>query len=496
MKHQFSSALAALLLGSAACGNITDINVSPNGPVDVPAPSILAAAVQNVGNNIFGPSFTSLDVRGAGLWVMYYSEIQYRDEEKFILRSGTSGGFVMYSGAVEDFQKMIDKGIASGTPNWEAVGRIGKSYTMSIMTDAMGDLPYTQALKGDSGQFTPAYDTQKAIYDSLFASLALASSEIDPSGVGFASGDIVYGGNMTKWQKFANSLRLRLAMHLTSADPAKAQSEAAAAIAGGVFGSNADNAMMAWLASSPNRNPVYNDALTRDDFGMSKTFVDSLQSWNDPRLPIFADTNKYGAYRGLENGLLNGQGASLDSISRIGRYWRKTPNGPNTLLGYSEVLFLEAEAAERGWCGSCGSPAALYTAAITASMQQYGISAAKIAAYLADPRVAYDANGTSTTAHLRQIWYQKWTSMFMQGTEAWTDWRRTQWPVMIPGCNATSQRHMPERLPYDDQELVLNNTNVTAAVSTQGFSSSRDLSKPLWFTGRTTSTDYPPPACP
>jgi hypothetical protein len=497
MKHTFSSALAALLVGAAGCGNITDINTSPNGPVDVPPPSILAAAVQNLGNTMFGMSFSSLDVRGAGLWVQYYSEIQYRDEEKFILRSGTSGGFDLYFGALEDFQRMTDKGVASSTPNWEAVGRIMKTYTFSVMTDAMGDLPYTEALKGDSGMFTPAYDTQQSIYDSLFANLALANSQIDPTGVGFSgTADILYGGNMALWRMFANSLRLRLAMHLTERDAAKAQSQAAAAIAGGVFGSNSDNARILYLASAPNQNPVFNDYKTRDDFGMSKTYVDSLTSWNDPRLPIFSDTNNYGAYRGLENGLLNGQGATLDSISRLGRYWAQTPGAPLTLLGYSEVLFLEAEAAERGWCGTCGVPADLYLAAITASLQQYGISASKIATYLADPRVAYDANGTSQTAHLRQIWYQKWVSMFMQGAEAWTEWRRTQWPVMVPGCNATTMRHMPERLPYDDQELVLNNANVTAAVSAQGLSSSRDLSKPLWFTGRTTSTDYPPPPCP
>src|SRR5207237_1638233 len=144
--------------------------------------------------------------------------------------------------------------------NWSAVGRIMKSYAFSVMTDAMGDLPYSQALKGDS-VLHPVYDTQQSIYDSLFANLAQANSEFDfaTSATGFPDGDLMYGGVLAKWRKFANSLRLRLAIHLSQADPAKAASEAAAAVAaaGGVFTSNADNAELMYLATSPNQNPLY-----------------------------------------------------------------------------------------------------------------------------------------------------------------------------------------------------------------------------------------------
>jgi SusD/RagB-like outer membrane lipoprotein len=476
MRYKILSVLAAALLVNTACGDLTSVNTNPNGPVDVPPPSILTNATVNVVNTVFGPSFSSLDIRGGGLWVQYYSEIQYRDEDKYILRSGISGGWGMYNGPLEDFQRIIDKGVAASTPNWEAVGRIMKSYTFSVMTDAMGDLPYSEALKGNA-ILAPKYDTQQSIYDSLFVDLTTASGQIDPAGIGFATGDVLYGGNMTKWQKFANSLRLRLAMHLTNVDPAKAQAEAAAAVAAGVFASNADNATLLYLAASPNQNPIYTNSLTRDDYGMSKTFVDSLLSWSDPRLAVFADTNKYGAYRGLPNGLNDGEGASLDSISRYGSYWRKRPNAPLSLLTYSEVLFLEAEAAQRGWI--TGDPATLYTAAITASLEQYGIGTTAIAAYLAQPRITYVPGATGLT----QIAYQKWTSMFMQGAEAWTEWRRTQVPALLPGPRAVLTS-LPERLPYDDNESVLNKSSVDAAVSAQGFSASNDITGVLWYTGR------------
>src|SRR5207244_9244524 len=132
------------------------------------------------------------------------------------------------------------------------------SVAVRVRTDAIGDLPYSQALKGYT-VLHPVYDTQQSIYDSLFAILAQANSEFNfaASATGFPDGDLMYGGNLTKWRKFANSLRLRLAIHLQKADPTKAASEAAAALgaAGGVFTSNADNAELMYLATSPNQNP-------------------------------------------------------------------------------------------------------------------------------------------------------------------------------------------------------------------------------------------------
>jgi hypothetical protein len=480
MKYKILSALAvALLVGGSACGNLTDINTNPNGPVDVPPPSILGSVIQGVVGGVDGVN--SLNIRGGGLWVQYTSEIQYRDEDKYIVRPGTSGGWGFYNGSLEDCQRMIVKGAAAGTPNWEAVGRIMKSYMFSVMTDAMGDLPYSEALKGDT-ILAPKYDTQQDIYTALFADLTTASTQIDPAGVGFSTGDIMYGGDMTEWRKFANSLRLRLAIHLSNVDPTTAQAEAQAAVTAGVFTSNADNAQLQYLATSPNRNPIYDDARGRDDYGMSKTYVDSLLSWSDPRLPVFAQLNHdpivaNQTYEGLPNGLNDGEGTPLVYISRIGAYWRETPNAPMALLTYSEVLFLEAEAAERGWIA--GNAAQLYADAIRASMEQYGVADADIVTYLAQPQVTYVPGATGLT----QIAYQKWVSMFMQGMEAWTEYRRTLVPTLVPGPRAVLAS-IPERLPYEDQEAVLNKTNLDAAVAAQGFGASNNLTTPLWFTGR------------
>jgi hypothetical protein len=471
--------VVALAGGLAACSDITSINKNPNGPTDVPPPSILSGLIQSVVGGVDGVN--TLNIRGAGLWAQYYAEIQYRDEDRYIVRPGTTGGWGFYTGALQDARRMIDKGTADDVPNWAAVGKIMKSYTFSVMTEAMGDIPYSEALRG-AEILQPSYDAQQAIYTGLFADLKQASDEIVPSDEkvpelrGFPKGDLMYGGDMEQWRKFANSLRLRLAVHLSNVAAQTAKTEAQAAVAAGVFESNADNAQLLYLGSSPNRNPIYNDAIGRDDYGMSKTFVDSLTSWSDPRLPVFAQKNADGEYQGLQNGLNNGEGPDLSTISRFGAYWRETPDAPLSLLTYSEVLFLQAEAAQRGWIS--GVPAALYTAAIRASMEQYGIPAAQITAYLAQPRVQYNpATG------LTQIAYQKWVSLFMQGMEGWTEVRRTGVPHLVPGPDARLTS-IPERVPYADSEDVLNKANLEAAAAAQGFAQYTDLDRPLWFTGR------------
>src|SRR5438552_13875604 len=140
MRYKILSVFAALA-AITACGDLTSINQNPNGPVDVPPPSILPSVIQTLVGTVNG--VTSLDIRGGGLWVQYYAEIQYRDEDKYIVRPGVDGGWDFYNRGLEDFQRMIDKGVAAGVPNWEAVGRIMKSYVFSAMTDAMGDIPYS-----------------------------------------------------------------------------------------------------------------------------------------------------------------------------------------------------------------------------------------------------------------------------------------------------------------------------------------------------------------
>ncbi len=488
--NRILGAVAAALVvwaGTACNKDLTNINRNPNGPVDVPPPSILPSIIHSAVDNLFG---TWVGLKNGIIWTQQVAEIQYRDEDKYILRPGSTGlQWSLYNGPLNDAQLIIDKGVSSKTADWEAVGRIMKSWMFGILTDQFGDVPYSQALQG-SAQPTPKYDAQKDVYTGIFADLAKAAGEIDPAGIGFQSGgDLLYGGDMTGWKKFAYSLMLRDAIHLSNVDPATATKEAQAAVAGGVFQSNDDNAQLMYLASNPNQNPIYRDHHVggRDDYGMAKTFIDSLSSWKDPRLPIFAQPNVDGNYQGLSSGLNDGEGPPVKFISRIGALWRETPNSPMVLESYAEVLFLEAEAAQRGWIS--GNAASLYTQGITASMQQLsdlstaaggpGITQAQIAAYLAQPQVKYNpATG------LQQIAYQKWIALFMNGPESWSEARRTGVPHLVPGPLAILST-IPKRIPYPDNEAVLNTSNFNSAMSAAGLSPTAPyvttLAQPVWW---------------
>jgi len=376
-----------------------------------------------------------------------------------------------------DIMTVLDKGVESGDGNVEAVGRIWKAWLYHIVTDAWGDVPYSEAHYG-ADNTTPAYDRQADIYAGMLADLTTAAGMLqNPDASDFGGGDLIYGSDFEAWRRFANSLRMRLAMRLSEVDAATARAEFAAAYAAGGFQSNADNATLNW-PGSPYENPFYENRVidARDDHGISATLLDTLVSLADPRLPLYAEpAASDGEYRGHHNGMQTiPVGTSLDDFSRIGDFWRFDGAAtPTMLMSYSEVLFLQAEAAWRGW--TAGAPATLYSEAIRASMNQYdpvGPSDTEIDDYLAQPVVAYD--GT-----LEQILLQKWIALWMNGPEAWADNRRTDLPVMVPGPDLILSR-IPVRLMYPDTEQSLNLTNLNAALAQQGMTSI-DLVTPVWW---------------
>ncbi len=235
--------------------------------------------------------------------------------------------------------------------------------------------------------------------------------------------------------------------------------------------------MLHW-PGSPYENPLYENRVVkaRDDHGISATMVDTLKSLNDPRLFLYAEpAASDGEYRGHHNGMgAIPEGTSLDDYSRIGNFWRfDGASTPTMIMTYSEVLFLQAEAAWRGWIA--GDPATLYSEAIRANMEQYrpvGPTDTEIDDYLAQARVSPD--GT-----LEQILFQKWIALWMNGPEAWSDNRRTDLPLMTPGPDLELSR-IPVRWMYPDSEQSLNLANLRAGLGQQGMASV-DLVTPVWW---------------
>ncbi|HEY9515514.1 MAG TPA: SusD/RagB family nutrient-binding outer membrane lipoprotein [Gemmatimonadaceae bacterium] len=473
----------ALLVG--ACDNgLTGLNDNPNAPSQVTPQYLFPNGVTTAVGRIRGGGF---DLTFTSLWAQHIAMDRFTEEDRYSIRPGTidNNWSNFYSSELEDFATILQQTDATQSPNLVAPALVMKSWTYGVMTDIWGDIPYSEANQG-TANFTPKYDSQQDIYSGLFADLTAASGMIVPGGAGYGSADPIYSGDAAKWQRFANSLRLRFALRLTKVDPDLAKAQATAAITAGVFTSNDDNALLQWPGDGTNDSPTFNTLRTRDDQHVSQTLVDTLKSLYisinlvsgdtlfDPRLAVYADpiAAKLPAdtvYVGAPNGLQDDDAIAIgiNNTSRIGAAYR-TRTTPSILMTYAEVLFDEAEAAARGWTG--GDPAALYYSAIRASMQYNGIADAVTDAYIATPRVAYNsANG------LQQIALQKWLALYNQGSEAYAEYRRTGVPALEAGPAAiTTPRVVARRLTYPLAEQSFNNANLQAATAAQGGSSLND----------------------
>lgn len=464
-------AVVALLAVGACDGGLTGVNDDPNSPTRVDASYLLPNAITGAVGLTLG---TNLHMDLTALWAQQYAESQYNIEDRYDLADSKVQGIWngYYSGPLEDLHQIIRQGQESGRPNVTAVGTILQTWTMSVVTDLWGDVPYSEALRGveEGGTTTPVFDSQQAIYDSMFANLAAAPSMMDAGGAVIEAGDLIYQGDLGKWTRFANSLRMRLAMRLSRVDAARAAQQFAAAHAAGGFASNADNAQLDYVGDGTWDYPINIYEKDRDDHAISATLVDTLKALADPRLPLYAKANVYGTYAGMPNGY-DDVPFRHDSVSRIGAPFTDAAT-PAVIMSYAEVLFLEAEAAELGWIAE--NPAELYTRAITANMEWNGISPSEIASYLAQAAVTYAGGSVG----LRQIAVQKWIALYGNGPEAYAEWRRTGFPNLVAGPDAINNGLIPVRLPYPSVERALNGAHLEQAVANQGGATLNDA---LWW---------------
>ncbi|WP_240935803.1 SusD/RagB family nutrient-binding outer membrane lipoprotein [Hymenobacter sp. HDW8] len=464
-----------LMLGLGACEkDFEELNKNPN-VAEVATPSfVLTNALESTIDRQFGVE-ASMD--GGDIIVQHMAKIQYPDEDAYFFRTGTYqniwNGF--YAQGLEDFNLISKLGVEQKNPNYQAVGLIMRAYTFSLLTDIYGDIPYSDALRAKEGVLQPKYDKQQDVYKGILGELKQATTLIDPSGSAI-SGDILFDGDMTHWLKFANSLRLRLAMRIVDADPATADPIIKEVLASPatLFQSNADNAQLQYGTAAPNNNPINENRKTRDDHRVSTTLVSKLTALKDPRLAIYAEKPEAGGdYVGVPNGIdaETANGLGLSKTSRLGNYFTRA-DAPGVLMTYAEVLFFRAEAIARGLVA--GNAATTYTSAIRASMEQFGITDnAAITAYLAQPAVVYNAAN-----YKQSIGNQKWIALFQQGLEAWSEYRRLDYPNDLkPGPEAALAK-LPTRFIYPGNEQSVNLANYKAAVANQG---ADNLTTKLWW---------------
>ncbi|HZI43062.1 MAG TPA: SusD/RagB family nutrient-binding outer membrane lipoprotein [Gemmatimonadaceae bacterium] len=475
-------AVAAVLSG---CDNskLPTVNNNPNAPTAVPPATLFTNGVQTAVGNWLGSGY---DLRNIELIVQQLAENQYigNDQYKGVGPGGANGNWqAAYQNDLEDLQVVVRQGMAANDASLWAPALIMQQWEFGYLTDSWGDVPYSQALQGDSSVavLAPAYDPQQQIYSGFFANLAKAATALaSTTSSSLGAADPIYQGNKTKWIRFANSLRARDAMRIINADPATANTQLTAALAGGVFTSNADNAQLDWPGDNIFNNPWAVNFSSRDDDRMSKTLIDTLNHYNDPRVAVYAmPAAATGQYAGQPNGLTNATAVAYsDSASRPGAIFYPGPvaygtgnyggtggSQPSYLMTFAEVSFIKAEAAERGIGGLTAAQAAtFYNQGITASMNQWGItSPTTINAYLSQPQVVYQGG----TAGLKQIALQKWIALFSDGGEAWFEWRRTCIPNLVPSKVAIFS-YVPRRFEYPTSELSANGAQVQAATSHMG----------------------------
>lgn len=378
-----------------------------------------------------------------------------------------------------------------------ALANIMWVYTFHRLTDTWGPVPYFNA--GVAGTSVP-YDAQDVIYDDMFKRLGDAISVLDGfSGQNvFGDYDLIYKGDLNKWKKFANTLRLRLAVRISGVNPGRAKTEGEAAAASGTLTTSpGDDALITRSKNGDDFNGL--SIMDWNEFRMSATMESVLKGYSDPRMPIyFLPAKTTGDYEGLRNGLTSADMAvalnTPDANSHHGERWSSTTGleTPSNVMATAEADFLKAEGILLGWNMGGGTAKSHYEDGIRNSMHQWGITdEAKISAYIASGAVpippgdsqnspavstAPIAFGATTAQQKEQITIQKWLALYPEGVEAWADIRRSRafklYPVKQsdnpdlpnPANINTPTNNWIRRIPFINDEKVSNSAEVTKAV--------------------------------
>jgi len=472
--NKWAVLLLVVVLQSACTGKFEEINTNPDALNDTPHTNVLARVQRVIAEQVGG------DIDGFGTWAGYITKLQYPDDLSGVTPSNNGFGnrwSGCYTG-LEQLRLVLAKTeeTAEGNKNLRWACRIFQLYMWLYMIDQYGDMPYSEALKGDpdlGGILMPKFDKEQDIYPDLIAKLKVIGDEM-ANGFGnddIGEGDLLFNADVEKWQRFCNSLRLRAAMRLSGVATSLAKTHIEE-IAGNpakypLIDSNDDNAYFWWTNSSPYWERWYDNSRSRDDHTFYDTFINHLLNMEDPRIEAIAklamdevgdDTPT--VYRGLLNGA-NTPG-DRPRYSRIGRIYRDIPAGFTPFFKSCQTYYILAEAAMLGWNVGMTAQEA-YEKAVLLSMEDNGISDENAENYLAGKG---KWNNT-----IERIWWDEWVALFKENMEAWCLYRRTGIPT--PEVNYVSvfsrfsiegvHNSQPFRTPYPQNQLDYNRPNYDIA---------------------------------
>lgn len=484
MRYIKAFTAVVIVLSLCGCEKMSYFQVNPNAPT-VADPSLELTNIEQIAFNTI-----STDAGLASRQLVYTqsaSPAQYYAWQ----RSGMSYGNISQT------VKMQQEAARTGKTNYIYLGKFFTCYFIVGMTQAFGDIPYSQMMQSiannnyDSAATRPVYDSQHDVYLGVLNQLKIASDSLVDNGVAL-EGDIIYGGSIAQWKQLINSFSLRVLMSLSlkAGDATLDIQQRFNDIVSNpsqypLMASNSDNGALPFYDITGNQYPYYNNNSMKTDFYLDSSFVHLLQAQHDPRLFVYGEptpnavagnkpTTDFSAYGGLW-----GSGDLSYNITKRGageasainnRYAYDATNEPSLLMGYSELQFILAEAATRGWIS--GNASDYYMNGIQASLafSDYNgtYSSTDIQNYLAQPSIALQ-----TGTEIQQIITQKYISMFMNvGWEPFYEYLRTGYPTLeVTGSGIVNQVNgvntVPKRWMYPLDEYTNNATNVQAAVTRQ-----------------------------
>jgi len=486
--------ILSVLLFTSCTKNFRETNTDTNNPTSVTSDLLLSGIISSTLSNQVGEAWSI-----GNLVVQYNAKIQFVNEDRYGWAELNSIWNNVY-GNYRNLQNIFTQ-VGSNTANpYYGVSLILKSWMFSLVADAYGDAPYSQAGKGKTdAAYQPVYDKQEDIYTGILADLKKAN-EVLATASGPFSGDLIYGGGpsaLIKWRRLANSLRLRYLMRLSKQKSVSAELQAILndPINNPIFTGNSDNAELKYLAAAPNQWPLYGSRVgSFDEIRLSKTFSDRLTALNDTRIRIFGRPTQNSVtagtpvIQGIPNGLSDVAALAFNggpqNVSRVGYTFAclvcndpgqaaPVPDAPRgILMTYAELQFILAEARQRNFI-TTGSAATYYNQGIAANFSYwqsvvptaYNLQIAMPTGYMTQPSV--ELTGTNNEI-LEKIALQKWIALYFNGLEAWFDWKRTGLPVIIPGPGNLNNNLVPVRFIYPISEQALNAVNRAAAVQRQG----------------------------
>ncbi|OLY93588.1 Starch-binding associating with outer membrane [Cnuella takakiae] len=465
--------LMPLVFAATGCDKIDDFGDTNQNPNGASTPSV-GALLTNVEANYIGDLAAN---PRSGLYAQYFSETQYTDASLYATPqlafsgefAGGNADATGYNGAgLIDLQTIIN---TNSSNNQTQVARILLQYSFWTITDRWGDIPYSQALQGNT---TPKFDTQEEVYRGILTTLTDAVAKMDNASP--ITGDIIYNGNVAAWKKAANSIRMLVALRMSKVfrganDYAATQFKAALNDPAGYIDENSENMVLRYPGGNF-RNPWYDLYNGRRDYAESKTMTDLASNLSDPRQQAFGGRSEdptspdylqssnlgvpYGLTRARTEAFTNGNAG----WARILRGDFRLENSAQVILGAAHISLARAEAADYGW--TADNLAAVYRLGIEQSFAQWGLPAPSNA-YLAQAAVAVSAT-PGTGANLQKIATQRYIAFYPDGIQGWSVWRKTGFPVLTPAPDATNAtKQIPRRYTYGQSEYGTNNAATTEA---------------------------------